>query len=317
MPKRVILDMDPGIDDALAILLAVKSPELKVEAITTVSGNVHVDKASLNVLKILELAKVRNVPVAKGMQRPLIRELETAEHIHGEDGLGNTKLPVPKLLLHPKHAVDLLIEKISSAPKEITLVTTGPLTNVAMAILKEPKIVHQIKEVILMGGAFALTPYGYGNVTPVAEFNIWCDPEAAKIVFHSGLPIVAVGLDVTADPSACLREDHLKKLSSAKTAISKFIVQASRFYLMRTQRDLMELHDPIAVAVAIDKSLVATRRFFVDVETKGEITRGQTIVDRRPQSTIKGNIEVCYGIDGSRFLSLFMERLQTSEKKPI
>ena len=309
MSKKVILDMDPGIDDALAILLAVKSPELEVEAITTVSGNVHVNKASLNALRILELAKVKNIPVAKGMERPLIRELETAEHVHGEDGLGNTNLPIPKLALYPKHAVDLLIEKVSSAPKEITLITTGPLTNVAMAILKEPKIVGQIKEVILMGGAYAITPYGYGNVTPVAEFNVWCDPEAAKIVFQSGLPIVAVGLDVTTNPSACLREKYLKKISSAGTELSKFIVQVCRFYLTRTQCDRMELHDPVAVAVAIDKSLVATRRFFVDVETKGEITRGQTVADRRPWSKIEANMEVCCGIDGDRFLSLFMERL--------
>ena len=309
MPKKVILDMDPGIDDALAILLAVKSPELKVEAITTVSGNVHVDKASLNALKILELAKVEDIPVARGMERPLIRELETAEHIHGENGLGNTNLPIRKLALHPKHAVDLLIEKITSAPKEITLITTGPLTNVAMAILKEPKIVGRIKEVVLMGGAYAITPYGYGNVTSVAEFNVWCDPEAAKIVFRSGLPIVAVGLDITTDPSTCLREEHLKKFSCAGTAISKFIVQASRFYLTRTQRDRMELHDPVAVAVAIDKTLVTTKKFFVDVETKGEITRGQTIADRRPWSKMETNIEVCYRIDGKRFLSLFMERL--------
>lgn len=309
MPKKVILDMDPGIDDALAILLAVRSPELKVEAITTVSGNVHVDKASLNALKILELAEVKDICVARGMDRPLIRELETAEYIHGEDGLGNIDLPAPKLSLHPKHAVDLLIERASSAPGEITLVTTGPLTNVAMAVLKEPKIVGWIREVILMGGAFAVTPYGYGNVTPAAEFNIWCDPEAARIVFHSGLPIVAVGLDVTNNPSACLRKDHLKELSSAGTAISKFITQVFRFYLTRTQRGRMELHDPVAVAVAIDKSLVATKRLFVDVETRGEVTRGQTIADRRPWSKMRTNANVCCKIDGERFLSLFMDRL--------
>lgn len=302
--------MDTGVDDAMAILLAVKSPELKVEAITTVSGNVHVDKTSENSLKVLEIAGMGDIPVAKGMERPLVRRLETGEAYHGKDGLGDTDLPPPRLGLHPKHAVELLIEKVMSYPGEITLIPTGPLTNVAKAFLREPRMIERIKGIILMGGAFAVTSYGHGNVGPVSEFNVWCDPEAARIVFRSGLPITAVGLDVTADPSACLSEKYLRRFRSIDTPIAKLIVKLSEFRLGLARS--IRLHDPLAVAVAIDGSLVKTKKYWVDVETKGEITRGETVADRRPRWRWRDkvpNVDVCYGVDGERFLDLFTNRL--------
>ncbi len=312
--KRIILDVDTGIDDAMAILLAINSPELEIEAITTVSGNVHVNKTSVNTLKVLEIAGVNNIPVARGMSKPILRELKTAEYVHGRDGLADLNLPMPRLKLYPKHGVDVIIECAKEAQGDITLVTTGPLTNVAMAILKEPEIVDWVKEMVVMGGAYGLTPYGYGNASPVAEFNIWCDPEAAKIVFESEIPITAVGLDVTMDPSAALTLDHLKELSSSNKPIPRFVAKLGYFYTERLKETRVYLHDPLTVAVAIDKSIVSTSKLPVAVEICGELTVGQTIIDRRKYLSTLDNrrwsiVDICSKVDGTKFLKMFMERI--------
>jgi len=313
--QKIILDMDPGIDDALAIILALRSPELQVEAITIVSGNIHVDQASKNALKIVEnIPDLKKKPeVAKGLSKPLFGELTTAESVHGKGGLGDSDLQEPKQPLSKKHAVDLIIEKVlSSKEGELTIVTTGPLSNLAFALLKEPGIVENVGQLIMMGGAFGVTKYGFGNVTPVAEFNIYSDPEAAMIVLKSGLYITAVGLDVTMDPSALITQKEYEKIRSAKTKIAELVMRITRSHM--ASFGSLALHDPMAVAVAIDPSLVTKKKYFVEVETIGEYTRGQTIADRRknlpPQTVRVGKpISVSTSVLGEKFIELFMNRV--------
>jgi len=316
MVRKVILDMDPGIDDALAIILAFRSPELKVEAITTVAGNVEVEKTSRNALKILEMLGEEGVPVVKGSPKPLARELVTAPYIHGEDGLGNSNLPEPKTAPLKEHAVDVIIDRVmSSKEKEMTIVTTGPLTNVATALMREPLIARRVAGIITMGGAFGVTEYGVGNITPIAEYNVYADPEAAAIVFGSGFPVVAVGLDVTMDPRAMITREGLERIKSIKTRTAEFAAKAIGFVMEAI--GVMPLHDPMAVAIAADPSLVVTEECLVWVETKGEYTRGQTIVDRRRHVCEKeswegrggSRISICKSVDSGRFLDLFMERV--------
>lgn len=303
--------MDAGVDDALAILLAVRSPELRIRAITTVSGNVHVDKTSINVLKVLEAIGVSEIPVAKGMAKPLLRHLEVAEDFHGKDGLGDSDLPPPKLQLDKRHAVDLLLEETSAQPGKITVVATCPLTNIATALLREPRFAENVRELVIMGGAYGLTAYGYGNANAVAEFNIYVDPEAASIVFRSGIPLTCVGLDVTTDPKATLTMDLHRRIDRSKTDSAKIAARTTRQLI--TRYGLFHLHDPMAVAEVVDPSLFTTKKYHVDIETVSNLTRGQTVVDRRdwlPQSQKRPpNASVCTGIDGERFLKMFMQRV--------
>jgi len=315
LPKQAILDMDPGIDDALAILLALRSPELKLRAITTVSGNVHVDKTSVNALKVLEVAGVSDIPVAKGLSKPLVRQLVTAERFHGVDGLGDTGLPPPKLTLDKRHATDLIIQEVEASEKrEITLIATGPLTNIAASLIRSPEISEKVDQLIIMGGAYGVTPYGFGNQTPVAEFNIYVDPEAARIVFGSGIPLTAVGLDVTTNPSAVLESRLYSEICSADTPVAKFISKITRSWI--AQWGTITIHDPMAVALCVDRTLFKTDRFHVDVETRGELTVGQTVTDRRfwleEVYRAKPNVNVCVDVEGKRFLKLFMDRLVRS-----
>jgi len=318
---KAILDMDPGVDDALAILFALKLPNIEIEAITAVSGNVPVQLGSVNALKVLSLAGVEKIPVAAGIGS-LIKDLEmngwrrriARPRLHGENGLGDAVLPSPKRPLEKSHAVDLILERIKEEPGELTMIPTGPLSNIAAAILKDPESMKKIKEVVLMGGA-ARVP---GNVTPVAEFNIWYDPEAARIVFNSDLPIIMVGLDVTTEVE--ITSAHLARLAKRKSRVSEFVVEM----VGNTMERLKEvgysgeshvgfyLHDPLAVAVALDRSLVRTERLPVDVETKGELTRGMTVADRRiHRATAERNlIDVCVDVDSRRFMDLFMSCLE-------
>ena len=313
--QKIILDMDPGIDDALAIILALRSPELQVEAITIVSGNIHVDQASKNALKIVEnIPDLKKKPeVAKGLSKPLFGELTTAESVHGKGGLGDSDLQEPKQPLSKKHAVDLIIEKVlSSKEGELTIVTTGPLSNLAFALLKEPGIAENVEQLVMMGGAFGVTKYGFGNITPAAEFNIYTDPEAAMIVLKSGLHITAVGLDVTMDPSALITPKEYEKIRSAKTRSAELVTRITRNH-MASFRSLA-LHDPMAVAAAIDPSLVTKKKYFVEVETRGESARGQTIADRRgnlrPETVRVGNpMTLCTSVLGEKFIKLFMSRV--------
>lgn len=307
--NHVIIDTDPGVDDALALILALSSPEIKVEAVTTVVGNVSQHKAHLNALKILDFMDADGIPVARGAGRPLLREASHAEDVHGESGLGEALLPEPRIKSHEASAVKLILDKAYELGKELTLIALGPLTNIASAILADPKIVNMIAGLVFMGGAYSLTPYGHGNITPVAEFNIWHDPEAAKIVFESGIPLKAVGLDITADPSNSIRTDQYREIEELGTKRSRLVADLCRGLIRRF--GLVQLHDPIAVAVALNPDLAETKKFFVDVETIGLLTRGQTIPDRRLHRPLRRepNMEICVSLDSGRFMKLFMERV--------
>jgi inosine-uridine nucleoside N-ribohydrolase len=308
---KIIVDMDAGVDDALAILLALRSSEVDLRAITAVSGNVHVDRTSVNALRVLEAVGVSGVPVARGMAKPILRELETGERFHGSDGLGDSGLPMPKIQLDRRHAVDLLLSETEADPKRVTVVATGPLTNIATALLRDPQFAENVERLVIMGGAFGLTPYGCGNVTPSAEFNIHVDPEAASIVFESGIPMTCVGLDVTTDPAATLTKDLWETFEKSGAAAAKLATRITKLYMSRF--GFLHLHDPMAVAAVVDPSLFTTGEYSVRVETTGVLTRGQTIADRRgwlPEGhKMPPNASVCTAIDGKRFLDLFLERL--------
>ncbi|MBD3206289.1 nucleoside hydrolase, partial [Candidatus Bathyarchaeota archaeon] len=198
--KNIILDTDPGVDDALAILLALNSPEIKLEAVTTVAGNVNHSKGHLNAKKLLEFMGEKDIPVCRGAENPLIGEISHAEEFHGKTGLGNAVLPEPSMRTHPLNAVEMILNKADDLGKKLTLVAIGPQTNIASAILADPSLPKKVGGLVIMGGAFNLTPYGFGNANPVAEFNIWHDPEAAKIVFNSGIELTCAGLDTTTHP---------------------------------------------------------------------------------------------------------------------
>jgi len=309
--NRIILDTDPGIDDALAIILALNSPEIQVEAITTVAGNVSQKKAHLNALKLLEFLRIDNIPVAKGAVKPILRDVKDSEGFHGPDGLGDAVLPKPKLRSFEKSAIEIIREKADELCDELIIVAIGPLTNIASFILAYPNIAVKIRELIIMGGAFNLTPYGYGNVTPVAEFNIWIDPEAAKIVFNSSIPITAIGLDVTTNPKNGLSKELFEKIIGLGTKKSNLIFDLCKRHINRVGH--FNLHDPLAVAAAVDQSIIKTDKFVVDVETVGELTRGQTIVDKRHLDHVKtsrdSNVNICIDVNSESFLKIFSDRI--------
>ena len=313
--RKVLIDCDAGIDDSLNILFGLASPEIQIEAITAVSGNLHVDKTSLNVLKVLELAGVNGIPVAKGSAKPLFRKLASDPFSHGSDGLGNTDLPYPRQELDSRHAVDLIIDTVNRFPGELTLVTTAPLTNVALCLLKDPTIVKRVKEQIMIGGIYGVTPYGYKNatgVTPVCEWNVNVDPEAARIVFQSGMPITAIGNDVTTIPSSEVKEEDIRNLESADTPITRFAAKMMRFI---TNRGLpIHLHDPMSVAVVIRRDLFKFTKLRVDVETRGELTAGQTVTEHRLRfrwGEEKPELTIAEDVDGVRLKELFMNRIQS------
>jgi len=309
--KHVIIDTDPGVDDALALMLAFSSPELRVEGVTTVVGNVSQEKAHGNALRMLEFLDIDDVPVAQGASKPLLREASDAEMFHGETGLGDVVLPEPGLRSDERSAVELILDKARDLRGRLTLVAIAPLTNIASAILADPRVVGEVAGLVVMGGAFNVTPYGHGNVTPVAEFNVWHDPEAARIVLASGIPIVAVGLDVTTCPGVRLSKSLLEEIEGLGTRRARLVADLCRGLVHRFGG--LSLHDPLAVAAALDPSLVETEGFVVDVETVGELTRGETIADRRSPSHFPGrkkpNVDVCVSVDCGRFLKLFMDRV--------
>jgi purine nucleosidase len=304
---RIILDCDPGQDDAIAILLALASPEeIELLAVTTVAGNVPLGLTEVNARKILELAGRTEIPVWKGCHRPLVEPLETAEYVHGETGLNGVDLPEPSMPLQPGHAVDALIDIVMTAdPKTITLCPTGPLTNVAMAILKEPDFAPRVKEIVLMGGAI-----GLGNVTPAAEFNIYVDPHAARVVFESGTPITMLGLDVT--HQALVNRDRLDAVRSLGTpvglAAAGLVDFFNRFDSERYAVDGAPLHDPCVIAHLIDPDIFAGKPCKVTIETQGG-SKGRTNVEWFPREQHAPNAFVINEMDAVRFFALLTERL--------
>jgi len=328
-PRHIILDIDPGIDDAMAVLLATQSPELQIEAITVVSGNVIVDKGAQNALKLVELAGRPDIIVAKGAKYPLQRKLITAESIHGGNGLGDVELPAPSKELDPRHAVDVILDIVNASPGQITLVPVGPLTNIGLAFLKDPTIREKIPEIILMGGSIV-----GGNASPAAEANIYNDPEAAKIVFNSGVPITMVGLGATSQ--AKLERAHLPTLAESGSPIGRFVAEMADFYIGFGERlgfSGADLHDPLAVGMAFDKTFATELRVMhIDVETKGELTYGETVANRylllegiedkgdhyeiTHFPSVEPNAEVPVTVDADRFVSTFLERLSSPVRTP-
>ncbi len=308
MTKKIILDCDPGHDDAIALLLAYGNPEIDLLAVTTVAGNQTLEKVTYNALAIAEMAKIRNIPFAAGSARPLVRDIEVAPDIHGESGLDGPELPQPTLALDKRHAVSLIIDTIMShPPKTITLVPTGALTNIALAARLEPRIVERVKEVVLMGGG-----YHVGNWSPVAEFNIKIDPEAAHIVFNEKWPLTMVGLDLT--HQALATPEVVAKIADIGTQCSQFVVELLDFfgkmYKQAQGFDSPPVHDPCAVAYVIDSSVMTTQKVPVDIELSGALTLGMTVADFRHPAPEDCHTQVAMKLDHDKFWLLVINALK-------
>lgn len=323
--RRVIIDTDGGVDDILALFLALRSSELRVEAVTTVQGVVPVDQATRNVLFLLDLLRIPGQTegpiVARGTATPLSKELITAQAVHGADGLGELSrftnpdgspkyrdVPVPPRL---PGAIETLRDLLIRHPGEVTIITLGPLTNLARTLAADPQVLQQAREIIIMGGAITVP----GNVTPVAEFNIFADPHAARVVMTSGLPIILVPLDVTERIFlSCAAVEALSRAMAEPMA--GFLRDATGIICQHTDETRgtagLFLHDPLAVGVAIDRTIVHTTRLKIDVETDGALTEGMTVADmRQVKAHLKNppNVEAAIDVDAPRFLNLFRERL--------
>jgi inosine-uridine nucleoside N-ribohydrolase len=296
--------MDPGIDDALALILALESPEVQVLGITTVAGNAPVEMTSANARCILEFLGEGSIPVAMGAANPLNHPLEDALSYHGPDGLGNCNLPPPKLSLYPAKAWDLIARLVLDAPGELTLLATGPLTNVAYAFEMHPDLPELLARLVLMGGAYDLTPCGKGNRTPFAEFNIWQDPEAAHIVFNSGADIFAVGLDVTMNPAACLNGQHLEQIKTGHRPAAHLAARLVEYDVK--YHGCCRMHDPLALAILLDDSLLDFTSARVEVVGGDDWDRGVTRIVPSGSSQL---IHVASGVEGPRFLELFLSRI--------
>ena len=320
-PKPVIIDTDPGTDDAMAILLALNSPELDVKAITVVPGNVTAEAGLENALKLVSLAGRCDIPVSGGAQHPLNQKLITAEFWHGRNGLADIELPASKCRADPRFGPDLIIELVHKHPHQITLVPIGPETNIALALSKDPSIAGLVKDVVIMGGSIS-----GGNVNAVAEANIYGDPEAAQIVFNAGWPITMVGLDV--GDRTLFTEKHLAQLQKTRGPESDFAAGVMKF-LIRLAAQWgsagAAMYDPLAMGIAIDHTLVRTLPMHVDIETRGEFTRGETVANRHNTiehniphdghlwiegiQQVPPNVQVSMEVEAERFLQMLILRL--------
>lgn len=308
MTKKIILDCDPGHDDAIAMLLAYGNPDIDLLAVTTVAGNQTLEKVTRNARAIAEMANIRGIPFAAGSARPLVREVEVAPDIHGDSGLDGPELPTPTLPLDERHGVNLIIDTIMShPPKTVTLVPTGALTNIALAARLEPRIVERVKEVVLMGGG-----YHVGNWSPVAEFNIKIDPEAAHIVFNEKWPLTMVGLDLT--HQALATPEIVAKIAEIDTKCSQFVVELLDFfgkmYKQAQGFDAPPVHDPCAVAYVIDPSVLTTQKVPVDIELTGTLTLGMTVADFRHPAPADCHTQVAVKLDRDKFWQMVINALK-------
>jgi purine nucleosidase len=311
VPCKILLDCDPGHDDAVALLLAHGSPEIELLAVTTVAGNQTLEKVTRNALAVARVGGITGVPFAAGCTRPLLRTARVAGDIHGDSGLDGPVLPDPDpaldVSLDPRHAVDVIVDTVMAhPPRTVTLVPTGPLTNVAVAAPKEPRIVERVAEVVLMGGAYAR-----GNRTAVSEFNIGCDPEAAQIVFREPWPVTMVGLDLT--HQALATPEVVARIVELDTAPARFVADLLEFFA-GTYRTLQgfaapPVHDPCAVAFVIDPEVLTTRRAPLDVELHGELTTGMTVADLRGPEPADCHTRVAVTLDHARFWDLVVDAL--------
>ncbi len=308
--KRILLDTDPGVDDALAFLLAFTSPEIKVEGVTTVDGNVDVEKGTRNARQLLEFLGRDDVPVARGASHPMLRPMGNAESFHGKTGLMEAVLPEPRMKVDDRAAAQLIIDEANRLGKELTLVAIGPLTNVAAAILTDPTIPEKVGGLVIMGGAFALTPYGSGNANAVAEFNVWHDPDAAKLVFDSGIPIVCAGLDTTMHPDYRMNKAMYREMVAKRGKRSELIKGLCDVLVERYNG--FSLHDPMAMAYVADPTMFKSEKYKVEVETTGTYTIGMTVVDRRRyhrEENLKANHEVIIEVDALKFHKMISDRV--------
>ncbi len=301
--RKVILDTDPGIDDILAIMLANASPEFELLGVTTVAGNVRVDEGASNALAARKVIEADHLPVLAGCHRPLTRPLRTQASIYGKDeDIGLAFDPTWRQQVDSRHAVNFLLAQVAKYPGEITLFPLAPLTNIATAIIMDPGFARNVKEMFVMGGAAVVR----GNTSPAAEFNFWVDPEAARVVFESGIPITMIGLDV-AGKTALWPEDA-QKLDALDTPVTRFIRRITRHYL--DQPRPCYLYDPLAVAVGLRPELVTNSVFVrVDIETVGEFSHGMSLVDLKGRSGRTPNALVCLEVNSEAFLQLFWERV--------
>ncbi len=321
-PRRVIIDTDPGTDDAMAILLALNSPEFKVEALTVVPGNVDSRQGLENALKIVSLAGRCDVTVARGALHPLNQKLITAQYWHGKNGLANIELPASKCMADPRFGPDLIIELVHRYPHEITLIPIGPLTNIALAVSKDPSIAGLVKDIVIMGGSIS-----GGNVNGAAEANIYNDPEAAQIVFNAGWMVTMVGSDV--GERTVFTRKYLAELQSSHGPQNDFVSAIAEFSLTVGEKNGYggsAMYDPLAVGVALDPTLGTFKEMHVDVETRGEFTRGETVANRMGSNEnnvlhgdhyeiegvipLAANAKVCLSSDAARFLQLFASRIK-------
>jgi len=304
--RKIILDCDPGHDDAIAILLAAGNPSIELVGITTVAGNAEVEKTTINALKVCEIANIPQVPVTKGAGQPLVRERETAPDIHGDSGMDGPVLPEPTKTAAEGHAVDYIIRTLLESDGDISLVPVGPLTNIAMAMRKEPRILPKIQEIVIMGGGM------FGNKTPAAEFNIYVDAEAAKVVFESGVPITMMGLDLT--HQALATPDICDRIGAVGNRVSDFIVELLQFFA-GTYKEVFDfdgapIHDACCVAYCIDPSAFECKLLRVDIETKGEFSYGMTVVDLLGVTGRKPNVKVALKLDQDKFWNLLIDSLK-------
>lgn len=308
MTKKIIFDTDPGIDDACAILLALASPEISVEGLSVVHGNCLLEQAVKNALSILELGNAAHIPVAVGCDLPLVQPSLLAPETHGNSGLGYANLPEPRTRPIGQHAIDFLIERILAAPGEIILVAIGPLTNVALAIRQEPRIVTAVKELIIMGGAIRHE----GNTTALAEFNTFADPHAAHIVYHAGMPTTLVPLDVTYQ--CILTPTDVQNMRQVDSPVTQFVEDATRFYMeFHDEYQSIQgcvINDPLALALTFAPELCTYQEIPVDVDISGGISMAKTIGDFYNYEKKPANMKVALGVKHRAFLDLFVDRIK-------
>ena len=307
MPKPIIIDCDPGHDDAIALILALASPELDVRAITTVAGNQTLDKTLHNALRILTLLGRHDIPVAAGAAKPLQRALEIAAQVHGESGLDGPQLPEPAFCAASEGALALMARVLEQSAEPITLVPTGPLTNIATAFARAPDIVSRVQQIVLMGGAY----FEVGNITPAAEFNIYVDPEAADIVFKSGVPIVVMPLDVT--HKALTTRARIEAFRNLGTEPGRMVAEWTdffeRFDMQKYGSEGAPLHDPCVIAYLIRPDLFTGRHINVEVETQSELTLGMTVADWWGVTSRPANALFIGDLDAEGFYALLTERI--------
>lgn len=306
--KKVIIDVDTGIDDALALILAINSMKFDIKGITTVAGNIPLDLATKNTLKVLKLLEREDIEVYQGHKQPKAREIQFKDSVHGENGLAGQLKDINTKEANKKHAVDFIIDEVYKHPKEISLIMLAPLTNLAMAFEKDPEIKDKIKEIYVMGGVVD----GQGNESPVAEFNFYTDPESAYDVLHSGVPIKLIGLDVTR--KAQLLEEDIIDSTRNKTPLTHFVENVTGYYISKYSADKTvkscALHDPLAVGVAIDESIVIMKDYYVDVEYSSRLCDGQSICDFKNRYGKAPNVKVALDLDKEKFMDIFLETIQ-------